>query len=96
MKRGLQIWVHEVAVVVRKAEKPIPVVGRHASQRARKLLKEGTDGGLKGVARTLVQKGFSWSVVSSSTLSLGGKKWAKEDGITLKGWQLVVLKQGHV
>ena len=84
VKRWLKRWAEEGSVEVRKPKKSIPVVGEHAARRARQLLKEGTDGGLKGVARTLFQEGFTWHVVSPSTLSLGVKKWAKEDGIILK------------
>ena len=69
---------------VKQAKKRFPLVGEHGARRARALLKEGTDGGLKGVARTLYQEGFSRRVVSPSTLSLAVWERAKEDGIRLR------------
>lgn len=84
VKRWLKRWSEEGCVEVRKAKKCIPLVGEHAARRARQLLKEGTDGGLKGVSRTLFQEGFTWRVVSPSTLSLAVKQRAKDDGIRLK------------
>ena len=69
---------------VKQAKKRFPLVGEHGARRARKLLKEGTDGGLQGVARTLFQEGFSRRVVSASTLSLAVKEGAKQDGIKLR------------
>ncbi len=84
VKRWMKRWAEDGCVDVRKAKKCIPLVGEHAARRARQLLKEGTDGGLKGVARILYQEGFTWRVVSPGTLSLAVKKRAKGDGITLK------------
>ena len=84
VKRWLKRWAEEGSVEVKKAKKCIPLVGEHAARRARQLLKEGADGGLKGVARTLFQEGFTWRVVSPGTLSLAVKQRAKDDGIKLK------------
>ena len=84
VKRWMKRWAEEGCVDVRKAKKSIPLVGEHAARRARQLLKEGTDGGLKGVSRIHYQEGFTWRVVSPGTFSLAVKKRAKGDGITLK------------
>ena len=84
VKRWLKRWEEEGHVQVKKAKKQFPLVGEHGARRARKLLKEGTDGGLQGVSRTLYQEGFCRRVVSPSTLSLAVKERAKEDGIKLR------------
>ena len=71
VKRWLKRWEEEGHVKVKQAKKRFPLIGEHGARRARKLLKDGTDGGLQGVA-------------SPSTLSVAVKDGAKQDGIKLR------------
>ena len=84
VRRWVKRWEETGGVDALERTKRHPLVGKFAARRARELLKQGTDGGLRGVSRTLVEEGFLWCNVSHSTLSLAVKRQAKADGVHLK------------
>lgn len=84
VRRWVKRWEETGGVDALERTKQHPLVGKFAARRARELLKQGTDGGLRGVSRTLVEEGFLWCNVSQSTLSLAVKRQAEADGVHLK------------